>query len=425
MALVTLVLGGVALAASLLGLLAPRRPHSMVGFTFFIGWLAGDLAAFHAVAKVVALGLLAAFGGVDSGLGQVGAALFALSVVVDLVLLWRQRAAAPVLDAALRDMLGTRAPSVADEPIPFRTLVKPFPPDPTGVRFVRDVVYGPAKRNRLDVLAPDDGRTGCPVLVQIHGGAWFSGTKEQQGQPLMRHLVRQGWVCVAPNYRLSPKASFPDHLVDVKMAIAWVRENIAEYGGDPRFVCVTGGSAGGHLAALVGLTGSMPEFQPGFESADTSVAACVPVYAVLDFMNTAGLRRRFTATSYDALMARMVMKTRRRDDEPGWRRASPLSHVRNALPPFFVVQGTQDTLVWKEEARLFVRAMREAGNTFVGHVEVPYAQHAFDLMVNRRSIHTVRAMTAFLTAVHEQYLSGGASLGVETVDTSAAGSSDG
>jgi acetyl esterase/lipase len=441
MAFALFILGASALVASFLGVVAPRRPHSFEGFTFFIGWLAGDLAGFHLVAKIAASAALVTLGGADRTMGQIGLAAMVVSMVLDVVLVRRHRAAAPVLDAALREVLGADAPSVEAEPIPFTTLLKPFPPDRTGVRFTRDLEYGPAKRNRLDVLSPEDGRTGCPVLLQIHGGAWFSGKKEEQGQPLMRHLVREGWVCVAPNYRLSPKATFPDHLVDVKMALAWVREHIAEYGGDPSFICVTGGSAGGHLAALVGLTANMPEFQPGFEDVDTSVAACVPVYAVVDFLNTAQVRHGLTLRLYNHLMSRMLMKTRFADDDAGWRRASPLSHVRAELPPFFVVQGAQDTLVWREEPRHFVEQMRAAGNTVVGYAEVPYAQHAFDIMVTRRSTYTVRAVTAFLQSVHAQYRgvpplesstsgsgttsSDTVSSGVVAVDAQAAGSNDG
>ena len=98
----------------------------------------------------------------------------------------------------------------------------------------------------------------APVLLQIHGGGWTIGNKRQQALPLMMHLSRRGWVCVAANYRLSPRATFPDHLIDVKQALRWIRENIAEYGGDPGFVAITGGSAGGHLSALAALTGESP-----------------------------------------------------------------------------------------------------------------------------------------------------------------------
>ena len=88
----------------------------------------------------------------------------------------------------------------------------------------------------------------------------------------MPHLAAQGWVCVAINYRLAPRDPFPAHIVDVKRAIAWIREHIAEYGGDPSYLAITGGSAGGHLAALAALTPNDPAYQPGFEDADTSRA---------------------------------------------------------------------------------------------------------------------------------------------------------
>ena len=122
----------------------------------------------------------------------------------------------------------------------------------------------------------------------------------------MLHLAAEGWVCVAANYRLSPRAVFPDHLVDCKQALAWIREHIAEYGGDPDLICVTGGSAGGHLAAMAALTANEPQYQPGFESADTSVAACVPFYGVYDF--TALFEGPGLEQTVPRLLARWVMK---------------------------------------------------------------------------------------------------------------------
>ena len=120
--------------------------------------------------------------------------------------------------------------------------------------------------HRLDVIrrrgAPP---AGAPVLVYIHGGAWVIGDKREQGLPLLHELARRGWVTVTINYRLSPRATWPDHIVDCKRALVWVREHIAEYGGDPGFIAVSGGSAGGHLAALLALTPGDPAFQPGFE----------------------------------------------------------------------------------------------------------------------------------------------------------------
>ena len=103
----------------------------------------------------------------------------------------------------------------------------------------------------------------------------------------MNQMAAKGWVCVAINYRLAPRDPWPAHIVDVKRAIAWVKDNIADYGGDPDYLAITGGSAGGHLAALAALTPGDPAFQPGFEDADTSVRAAVPFYGCLLYTSDA------------------------------------------------------------------------------------------------------------------------------------------
>ena len=149
-----------------------------------------------------------------------------------------------------------------------------------------DLPYGPHGRaNHLDVWhrddLPRDGR--APVLLQMPGGAWVTGNKQGQAYPLMSHLAERGWVCVAINYRLGPRNAWPAQIVDVKRAIAWVKDHIADYGGDPSFVAVTGGSAGGHLFSLAALTPNDPAFQPGFEDVDTTVPAAVPFYGVYDW----------------------------------------------------------------------------------------------------------------------------------------------
>ncbi len=121
-------------------------------------------------------------------------------------------------------------------------------------------------------LRAEHGKRGCststcppratvskaPVLLQVHGGGWTIGNKDQQGIPLMQHLAAKGWVCVAINYRLAPRDPFPAQIIDVKKAIAWIREHIEEYGGDPDYIAITGGSAGGHLAPLAAADAQRP-----------------------------------------------------------------------------------------------------------------------------------------------------------------------
>ena len=149
-----------------------------------------------------------------------------------------------------------------------------------------DISYGEYGRaNHLDIWRrPDLDPAGrAPVLFQVHGGAWTTGNKRGQAHPLMSHLAELGWICVSINYRHSPRNTWPDHVVDVKRALAWVKTHIAEYGGDPEFIAITGGSAGGHLSALAALTPNDPQFQPGFEDVDTRVQAAVPFYGIYDF----------------------------------------------------------------------------------------------------------------------------------------------
>ena len=252
-------------------------------------------------------GLLSRSGGTRGWRGKLGVAAHAVSVA-GLVAVYRTaRRAGDVLDAALVEELGsdyrrhvggpfTSRPEAA---LTSRQLVAPEMRVRRRYRSARDVSYGDfGLRNQLDVWKRSDlgGDARAPVLFQVHGGAWTMGRKEGQGEPLMAHLAERGWVCVTANYRLSPRATWPDHIVDVKRALAWTKANIAGHGGDPSFVVITGGSAGGHLSSLAALTPNLADFQPGFEDADTSVAAAVPFYGVYDFTDRHGADNAELAT---------------------------------------------------------------------------------------------------------------------------------
>ena len=177
--------------------------------------------------------------------------------------------------------------------------------------------------------------------------------------------------------------------------MAWVREHIAEYGGDPSFIAVSGGSAGGHLASLLALTPNEPEWQPGFEDLDTSVDACVPFYGVYDMT---GAPDRFGAYGPGGLdlLERLVMKTRYADNPLLFHRASPDRRVTATAPPMFVFYGTNDTLVPPEVARYFVAQLREASQAPVASVELPRTQHAFDVLASIRCRHTTMGAVQFL-----------------------------
>ncbi len=261
-----------------------------------------------------------------------------------------------------------------------------------------DIVYGDhGTRNHLDIWRrPDLDRGGkAPVLLQVPGGAWMVGSKRQQAYPLMSHLAELGWVCVAINYRLSPRSTWPDQIVDVKRALAWTKEHIAEFGGDPDWVAITGGSAGGHLSSLAALTPNDPQFQPGFEDADTSVRAAVPFYGLYDFNQQDAVHPLMAP-----MLGKYVFKRGRRDIAEAFRAASPVNYVSADAPPFFVLHGRNDSLIPVEQGRVFTKRLREVSRQPVAYAEMPFAQHAFDIFGSARAAHAAVAVEQFLAEIY-------------------------
>ncbi len=382
----------------------PTRARGPLVFpSFFAGWLTSELSHHHFAWQLAATVVFVALGALEAWPGQLGLAITLVSWAGLLGLSLRAWRSGEVVEEALARGLGQGyrgeiAPDVAetmDRPLPLSRQVVPFLLLDPAVRKTRDIVYAPEHgvRGKLDVYAPRQGVEGAPVLFQIHGGGWTIGEKAQQALPLMLHLARAGWVCVAPNYRLSPKATWPDHIVDCKRALSWVKQNIAEYGGDPDFIVATGGSAGGHLSALLALSAGDPAFQPGFEDVDTTVQGCVPFYGVFDFTN------HHSAQLHDGMaqfLEQMIIKTSLEYDRDTWEKASPMHRIHEGAPPFFVVHGTHDSLTAVEEARLFVELLGKASREPVCYAEMPGAQHAFEVFHSLRSAHVVRGVERFL-----------------------------
>ena len=224
-------------------------------------------------------------------------------------------------------------------------------------KYNKDTVkYGPHRANLADIWRrPDLPRDGkAPVLLQVPGGGWMLGDRRPQAYPLMGALADRGWICVSIGYRVSPKHQWPAHIIDVKQALAWVKEHIAEYGGDPDFVAISGGSAGGHLSSLAALTPGDPQWQPGFEDADTSVVAAVPVYGRYDWFGFEGPGRAEMMRALEQL----IIKKRFANDSQVFLDASPIKRIGPDAPPFFVLHGTNDTLIDVQEGRDFVAALR-------------------------------------------------------------------
>jgi len=287
-------------------------------------------------------------------------------------------------------------PTQVDLRTPWRKLLLPFSRRNPRVRVDRNIPYTDAgRRGMLDVYRPA-GRdlVGAPVLIEVHGGGWTMGSKDEQGIPLMQRMAERGWLCVSVNYRLAPRDPFPAQIIDVKKAIAWVKEHAEEYGGDPSYVVLTGGSAGGHLTSLAALTPNDPEYQPGFEGADTRVQAAVPFYGVYDFAGATGLRNALLMR--DRYLAPKIVQRSWAEHPEVFEHGSPILRVTPDAPDFFVLHGARDSLVDVEQARLFVAALRETSKNSVAYAEFPGTQHGFDIFPSIRSEHVVRAVQRYL-----------------------------
>jgi acetyl esterase/lipase len=368
-----------------------RRTGPLVIPSFFAGWLTTELPLHHIAWQLAATFGFAMAGAFDAWPGELGLGICVLSWLGLIFVLPTAEKAKRIFEAALQAGLGPAYASVIDKAsAPSALAVAPPPRLPLNpfhfahpeVATHRGIEYveGGGERNSLDVYAPRTGAKDAPVLLQIHGG---------------------GWVCVSANYRLSPRATFPDHLIDLKRAIAWIREHVREYGGNPDFVAVTGGSAGGHLCSLVALTANDPEYQPGFEDVDTRVRAAVPFYGVYDFSNTYKLQ---VGIGIDQFVGRAVMKKSLRAEPEAFRRASPMHRIHEDAPPFFIIHGSADSLAAVEEARHFAQLLRGTSRAPVVYAELPGTQHAFELFHSVRTSHTVQAVDRFLTWAYAGYL---------------------
>lgn len=216
---------------------------------------------------------------------------------------------------------------------------------------------------QLDLYCPEPSDRPAPAIVYLHGGGWTVGTRRRFGRsfrswsptPLAR-LAADGFVVATVDYRLSGEAIFPAQLDDALAAVRWVRTHAAELGVDPDRIMAWGESAGGHLAALVGLRGRR----------DTGDDVC----GVIDWYGPMDLRQAHDPDSFDvkALGGTAADQPERAVD------ASPILHVHPAAPPFLIWHGTADTLVSISHGEQMAAALEAAGVP-VDFVAVEGAEH--------------------------------------------------
>ncbi len=403
--LLLLLGGGMALQTA--NVLRPvRSPGVVSAASFFAGWLTDELALHHLGWQAAAVGALVALGGLSQPAGWAGLGLAAVGWLGLAATLRRSRCTGAALEGALREGLGAYPGEAGGQQdgrwrIDWGRIAWVIPFRRRDVEVKRDILFARpnGKPLKLDVYRKRGASWPAPTLLFVHGGGWVVGSKNAQGLMTMNHMASRGWTCVNISYRLSPRATFPDHLLDVKEAIRWVREHGKDHGCDPDFLVIAGGSAGAHLASLAALTANRPEYQPGFEQVDTSVQGCVAYYGVYDFTDRHG---HWPHRSFRLLLEWLVMKKRRSEAPEAYEEASPIAQVSDQAPPFLLLHGDHDTLAPVEEGRAFARTLRASSRTPVVYAELPGAQHAFEIFPSIRSTLVMQAVERFLETIHRQ-----------------------
>lgn len=372
--------------------LQPRVGWLFPKYVFPVGWVAGELAGQAIVVQAALLGVLWWWGWPSSVIWRVVVLVVAATNVMANLRLVRSQ-------FDVRRLVRRALDEHPEVPIPtnlplrhaswWRTLVQ-WPLAPTNLVITGDIHYGVHRRQRLDVWRTPTTPAGAPVLLYLHGGSWTFGDKRSQARPLLYEFVAQGWVVVTANYRLAPDFPWPAQAEDTQRVLAWIRSFVANYGGDPDRIVTAGSSAGGQLAAMLAL-----------EDPTGAIRGCISFYGVLEMTGDESLWGR-TGSGIRWLLEERVVQRTVAEDRAYFESMSPLHRIGPTAPPFLVLQGRNDTLVGTGVARAFVRTFATASLSPIYHVELPHAQHAFDLSASPRTSATTRAAVAFATAVTER-----------------------
>lgn len=247
------------------------------------------------------------------------------------------------------------------------------------VRVEKDLPYlGADREEKLDLYAPADPKPSerFPGVVIIHGGGWVGGDKgARREQNIGTNLASHGYVCISINYVLATEGhpTWPGNLQDCKRAVRHLRKNADRLHVDPRYVGVIGGSAGGHLATMVGLVGPDAGLDPGEPDAGISCR----VQAAVDLYGPTTIGKN----------TRMLPGTREEVPEL-YRQASPLTHISSDDPPLLILHGTKDAAVPLEESRILAAALAKAGHPHE-LVIVEGGPHSFHLQPKQRDLRPV------------------------------------
>jgi acetyl esterase/lipase len=247
----------------------------------------------------------------------------------------------------------------------------PAVPIPAGAKVERDIAYRTIEGAtlKLDLYSPADrGNQPSPLTVYIHGGGWHGGDKADGiDMPELPEMVARGYVVASLNYRHAPKYKFPSQIEDVRCAIRFLRAHAREYCVDPRRVGVWGASAGGHLAALLGLTEGGTELGENqeFASESSKPQAVVDLYGPVDL----------TASDFPPKTVEILHRVFGPEREQ-LKRGSPVSYITKDAPPFLIVHGDRDVSVPISQSEELYRRLKAAG-VEAQFIPVKNAGHVF------------------------------------------------
>jgi acetyl esterase/lipase len=252
------------------------------------------------------------------------------------------------------------------------------------IEIIRDIPFAGTTnpKQTLDLLLPRERHEKLPLIVFIHGGAWIAGDK-QKGYVFITPLVRSGRYAAATiNYRLSDEAIWPAQIHDCKAAIRWLRGNAAEFGIDPDRVAVWGTSAGGHLVAMLGVSGgdAILEGSLGrFTNESSRVSCVVDFFGPTDFFEIPKYTNILHYGTAGALDSRLLGGTVFEKPDAA-RSASPIMYDLKQSPPFFIAHGTKDRVVPFSQSEIFFEALKKAGTaTPPIFIHVVGAGHGFNI----------------------------------------------
>jgi acetyl esterase/lipase len=252
-------------------------------------------------------------------------------------------------------------------------LAKPRLSELTNATVQRDLVYKRVNGTvlTLDLYRPAEVSDPLPVIIWIHGGGWRSGGK---GRCPAAALVSDGYAVASIGYRLTSAAPFPAQIEDCKAAVRWLRANASTYHLDPDHIGAWGMSAGGHLAALLGTSGGVPELEGSGDNRQYSSrvqAVCdVAGPADLSAMTNLGPKRMF---AIEGLLGGPLEKETAKAIA-----ASPIHYVSKDDPPFLIVHGEADRVVPVDQSRRFHEELRKAGVNAT--LKIPLVGHQAVLM---------------------------------------------